>query len=333
MNKVIVLHSDVPEGAGKDEEDVLVQVEAVSRALSALGYDPVALPFTIDIKASMVRILAIRPTFVFNLVETLDGVGRLIHIAPAILDYLKIPYTGAGTEAMLSTSNKLVAKKWLKQTGIPTPRWFCPEDLRKITSVPKGAYIAKSVWEHASIGLDEDSVIFTDDPIRLLQHMESRRDKLGGDCFVEAFIEGRELNLSLLTGEGSSKNDPEALPPAEIHFDAFPEGKMRVVGYSAKWESDSFEYHHTPRSFDFPPEDDALIARLKQTAGQCWHLFGLRGYARVDYRVDTSGAPRVLEVNANPCLSPAPGLGAALERAGIAFEEAVRRIILENLRA
>jgi D-alanine-D-alanine ligase len=56
-------------------------------------------------------------------------------------------------------------------------------------------------------------------------------------------------------------------------------------------------------------------------------LFGLRGYARVDFRVDEDGRPWILEINANPCLSPDAGFAAALERAGIGFDQAIQRIL------
>jgi D-alanine-D-alanine ligase len=49
----------------------------------------------------------------------------------------------------------------------------------------------------------------------------------------------------------------------------------------------------------------------------------------VDFRVDVNGRPWVLEVNANPCLSPDAGFAAALKQAGIPFVEAVKRILGE----
>jgi D-alanine-D-alanine ligase len=99
------------------------------------------------------------------------------------------------------------------------------------------------------------------------------------------------------------------------------------VGYRAKWEPDSFAYNHTVPTFDFPPEDDALIAELGHLARKSWHCFGLSGYARVDFRVDEQARPWILEINVNPCLSPDAGFAAALRRAGISYAEATSRII------
>ena len=186
-----------------------------------------------------------------------------------------------------------------------------------------GPWLVKSAWEHASVGLDEDSVLQEADRENLLAEMERRRASLGGVCLAEAFIDGREFNLSVLAGE----NGPEVLPPAEIRFDAYPPGKVRVVGYRSKWEEGSFEFNHTPRSFRFPATDAPLLAHLKALALKCWQLFDLRGYARVDFRIDGEGRPWILEVNANPCISPDAGFQAAAGEAGLGFPETLRRIM------
>ena len=60
-------------------------------------------------------------------------------------------------------------------------------------------------------------------------------------------------------------------------------------------------------------------------------FFDLHGYARVDFRVDGEGRPWILEVNANPCLSPDAGFAAALARADIPFHDAVARILDDAL--
>ena len=153
--------------------------------------------------------------------------------------------------------------------------------------------------------------------------MEARCEALGGACLAEAYIDGREFNLSLLADEGG----PEVLPPAEIRFDGYPPGKVRVVGYRSKWKEGTFEFANTPRTFEFPAEDVPLLSQLKELARRCWKIFDLRGYARVDFRVDGEGRPWILEVNANPCLSPDAGFSAATLRAGLTFPDVLCRII------
>lgn len=338
--KVAVIHGEVAEDAGRDEKDVLVQVDVVSEGLAVLGHEPVAVPVSLNLEEAARMLTVLHPAIAFNLVESLSGKGSLIHVVPALLDALKIPYTGSGTEAIILTSNKVLAKKWLGAAGLPTPPWFTAAERREELNV-SGPWLVKSAWEHASIGLDEDSVIPEADRGRLLAELETRRDALGGACLAEAFIDGREFNLSLLAagrdpGCGTDgrvgpslahRSGPEVLPPAEIRFDAYPPGKVRVVGYRSKWEEDSFEFGHTPRSFEFPETDAPLLVRLKELALRCWRLFDLKGYARVDFRVDKEGRPWILEVNTNPCLSPDAGFRAATLRAGLTFSEVLKRII------
>jgi D-alanine-D-alanine ligase len=320
--KVAVIHGEVPANAGKDEQDVLVQADFVSRGLAALGHETVVLPFSLNLEEAVRTLSTLHPDCAFNLVETLSGKGSLIHIAPALLDALGVPYTGAGTEAMLLTSNKILAKKWLAAAGLPTPPWLTSSEMHEKLRI-SGPWLVKSAWEHASVGLDEDSIIQEADKEKLLAEMEKRRASLGGVCLAEAFIDGREFNLSVLAGG----NGPEVLPPAEIRFDAYPPGKVRVVGYRSKWEEGSFEFNHTPRSFHFPGTDAPLLSHLKALAIRCWKLFDLRGYARVDFRIDQEGRPWILEVNTNPCLSPDAGFQAAASEAGLAFPETLQRII------
>ncbi len=328
--KVVVLHSEVREGAAWDEEDVLVQAGAVSNALKELGHRTIAIPFSMNVEATIDRIRDVCPDLVFNLVETVNATGRFIHFAPDVLEYLKIPFTGSDSTALFTTSNKILAKTMMAGSGIPTPPWITVRGAARPECLPSSeSFIFKSVWEHASVGLEEDSIASVETMGDLIDGIESCRGRTSGDCFAESYVEGREFNVSLMDEAGR----PEVLPIAEILFDDFPPGKPRVVGYRAKWDANSFEYHHTPRSFEFAVVDRGLADRLAELSETCWEFFGLRGYARVDFRVDRNGVPWVLEVNSNPCLSPDSGFIAASERAGLDYRSVIERIALEALRS
>jgi|GEM_PF-8468 len=192
----------------------------------------------------------------------------------------------------------------------------------------EGVYLIKAVREHASAWLDEKAVVRVGRSEELQTALAEAAHRMGRPVFAERFIEGREFNLSVLAGP----NGPEVLPPAEIDFSAFPPGKVRIVDYVAKWQEESFEYRHTPRRFDFPASDAGLLERLRELALTCWDLLGLGGYARVDFRVDSAGRPWILEINTNPCLSPDAGFAAAVERAGLSYAEAIRRILQDAVK-
>ena len=320
--KVAVLHGKIMAGAAQDEQDVLVQVACVSQALAQLGYEPVPVALSLNMTEAADNLLAVKPAFVFNLVEAIEGRGNLIPCAPLLLDALQLPYTGAQTEAMFLSSGKITAKNIMRMAGIATPDCLSVDGPWP-AALKMTRYIIKSEWEHASLGLDESAVFYPSDIEQLRSKILALRERLGGACFAEAFIDGRELNIALLARAAGV----EVLPPAEIIFADYPPDKVRMLCYDAKWTPDSFEYEHTRRTFDFPPQDEPLLRQLSAISTHCWEVFKLRGYARVDFRIDKAGQPWVLEINANPCLSPDGGFVAAAARGGLDYNGLIGRII------
>jgi D-alanine-D-alanine ligase len=329
---IAVLHNRVAADASPSDRDVLVQVAAVTAALDQLGHRSTAIACDLDLLSLQQQLRGLRPNAVFNLVESLDGSDSLMFLVPALLDRMNVPYTGASTEAIWLTNHKLMAKERLDQAGLPTPIWrsdkrvtgSSPASGHRAGAVRPGTrFVIKAVSEHASAGLDEHSLFTFTSEADLLRLLREYREAQRRPCFAEQFIDGREFNISLLADAGSC----QVLPPAEIDFSGFPAGKPRMVGYRAKWEEDSFEYLNTPRRFDFPAQDAPLLREIGELAKACWDLFGVGGYVRVDFRVDCDGRPWILEVNANPCLSPDAGFAAALQRAGISFDAAIGRIL------
>lgn len=287
---IAIVHNRVDAHDAPDAKDVLQQAEAVTAALERLGHRVERLACTLDLEAMRAELTRRQPALVFNLVEELAGHGRLIHLFPFLLDAMGIAYTGAPAEAILLTSHKTMAKERLRGAGLPTPAWAgpWPENAARLSGGSgHGRFIIKSLWEHASIGLGADSVVTTASAATLAGEMQKRSPMLGGACFAEEFIDGREFNLSVLAGP----DGPEVLPPAEILFEDYGPEMLRIVDYRAKWEEDSHAYNHTPRRFDFDAGDNELLARLQEIARRCWDAFGLAGYARVDFRLDRTGKP------------------------------------------
>jgi D-alanine-D-alanine ligase len=319
-NRIVILHGRVPAEARADEQDVLVEVRQVSDALNSLGYEAVPLSLSLDLEAAAGQLRRLSPLMVFNLVESIDGQDRLLHLATSLLDSLGIPHTGTGGDGMYLASNKPLAKRLLAQAGIATPPWIGAQQALAAGLAFEPPYIVKSVWDNASQGLE--NIIESKGQLRDRMTVLASTGRLA-DVFVERYIEGREFNLSLL------QNGPEAevLPPAEMLFVDYPPEMPRIVGYSAKWDPASFEYNHTVRRFDFGGEDEQLIHELCELARACWEQLGIGGYARVDFRVDDQGIPWILEVNPNPCISVDAGLAAAAARAGYPYRNLVQRIL------
>ena len=316
--KVLVLHEQVCAATARpDELDVLAQADFAERSLREAGLE-VARAALDGEHGSLAGALELHhPDVVLNLVESLGGSSQRIAEVPARLEELGVPFTGASSRALRETSDKLATKLLVREHGLPTPPWL---ELGGACRTPESrhetrTWIIKPSCEDGSVGID-DAALTTAQPDAVLCRLE-RETRAGRPCFAEAYIEGRELNVSVLVG----KDGARALPVAEIVFDAFPPGKPRIVGYAAKWDSASFEYRETPRRFDFAPSDAGLLRSLAQLACACSELFELGGYARVDFRVDARQQPWILEVNANPCLAPDAGFVHAAARAGLAPAE------------
>ncbi len=313
----VILYNELSANPGPDEADVLDQVKLIAEMLGSLGISSSTLEFSLNLQKNTDALRQLNPDFVFNLVESVNNKGNLIFLAPALLNSMQIPFTGGALESIFVTSSKTLCKQRMKDAGIPTAYWF----EGKGEFVPKigKRYIIKPIWEDGSLGLDEDSVFDAANP-----ELISRVRNLDYSVFfVEEYIDGREFNVSMLAGESS----PQVLPIPEMLFNNYAPGKPKVLGYTAKWAEDSFEYMNTTRTFDLPLSDEPLIKQLQAICRDCWSVFGVNGYCRVDFRVDANGNPWVLELNVNPCITPGSGFYSACEQAGIPFSEAVRRII------
>ncbi len=304
-----------------DEIDTIAAAKAVAGALETLGFASEIVALAPDLH-QLDALPARRPLLVFNLVDAVNGDGRLAPLVPARLEALGLRYTGCSASAWLDTLSKIGTKLKLAHAGLPTPSWS--EDGSGLA--PETRVIVKPVWEHGSLGLDEGSVMRGGDAARAIAERNLRWKT---EHFAEGFLNGREFNLALLDGPSG----PTVLPIAEIVFEGFAGGAPRIVGYDAKWTPDSEAYIGTPRRFGLEAENSALAAKLEGLALACWHLFALTGYARVDFRLDGRGEPSILEVNMNPCLSPDAGFAAAAKEAGYSYEVMISLIVEASLGA
>ena len=322
-DRIVILHGAVAPEAAPDEQDVLVEVETVHRALAALGYAPTALALTLDLDAARRRLRRLDPAFVFNLVELLGGESRFCHLAPSLLDSLELPYSGSGAEAAFLTSAKPVAKRLLEAAGLPTAPWVeWGREGGKLPDFP-GPYILKPVSEDASIGIDDGSVVA--DARALPALFRRRRAELGGEWFVERYIEGREFNLALLAGPHG---------PSSCRR---PRSASSITRRRSRASSATPRNGRRPRSSitirrgssRCRPRMRRSLERMGELAKRCWRVFQLHGYARVDLRVDAEGRIFLLEVNVNPCISPDAGFAAAAREAGLGLEAVVARILAD----
>ncbi|MEX2325173.1 MAG: hypothetical protein WD553_00150, partial [Gemmatimonadaceae bacterium] len=138
------------------------------------------------------------------------------------------------------------------------------------------------------------------------------------EVLIQRFISGREINVGIV--------GDRVLPISEIDFGAMPRGRWKIVSYSSKWETGSAEdLGAAPRCPADLPEE--LASEIEQIALAAWAAVGGSGYGRVDMRIDESGRPWVLEVNANADISADSGLARMANVAGMSYDELILAIV------
>ena len=276
------------------------------------------IPFTRDLGRFVRQIEEAEISMAFNLCESVDDNPQFVAHPAAVLELLNIAFTGSPTSALMSTTDKHLVKLALQAAGLNTPRsiLFSGGELSNFSHL-QFPVILKPQFQDASIGIDQESVIT--DPNRLPEALREFYS-LYGPIVVEEYIDGREFNISLI-----GTLAPKVMPAAEIDFSGFPDELFKIVGYRAKWEPESIEYKESKRTFPTLPEK--LSNDMAAVSAQCYQLFGLRDYGRVDLRLDQNGKIYVLEINANPCLSPDAGFPAAVQQSGLDYTTMVEKFV------
>jgi D-alanine-D-alanine ligase len=328
MTRVAILHdATAPERAetGPGEVvavaavlDVIADVERVAMG-DGMSVRRVAL--SEDPRAMLRAVAAINEDVIVNLAECWRGVARFEVGVAWALELRGIPYTGADPRALALCLEKPLARAVLADAGVPVPRGFVAHTAEDTDAVPKGsAWIVKPAAQDASHGIDRESVVRGRDPLRA--RVAALRGRGIGPALIEEYIDGRELNASILEQGGA----PRVLPIAEIDYAKFPTGAPRILTFASKWDPSSEDYRGSPAvPAELSPD---LRARVEAVALGAWRALGLRSYGRVDLRLDARG-PFVIDVNPNPDLSRGAGLCFAAERAGLSYEALVRGILAE----
>ncbi|MEM5812652.1 MAG: ATP-grasp domain-containing protein [Candidatus Aenigmatarchaeota archaeon] len=320
------------------DKGVMEEVAAVKKSLENLGYMAILIPIGRGISKKYVKKIqseAIRKKvisklrselrkaktdLVFNLCETFFGDPKLQSIIPRILDEMKIPYTGSPWHSIEMTTDKSLTKKVLEERGIPTPRFkiFFPGDEISAFGL-RFPLIVKPNFEDGSVGIEKDSVVYGQEELvkKVLEVMK----KYDQPVLVEEYIDGRELNVAVFINNGSS----EVLPISEIVFN-YPDDVPKITSYSAKWIENSEEYKKSVGicPCELPIE---LEEKIKMIASECVKASGCRDYARVDIRLDRNNQPYVIEVNANPDISPKAGFMRSFLASGRSYEDFVRGLV------
>ena len=235
--------------------------------------------------------------YVFNLCDEgfINDPRKELHV-PALLEMMDIPYTGSNPQCLAYCYDKSLIRGIAQEMGVPVADAFYikPEDnvFEMNIAFP---VIAKPNFGDSSFGITQKSV--ANNVEELNDAIMKIREQFGYDkpLLVEELLTGKDLTLGII---GNIPESYSVLPIVEEDYSRLPEGLPKICGYEAKWLEDS-PYFKLLRSIPavLPEATEKLIIEYSLKLAE---RLDCRDYSRYDWRLDSKGVPKLLEVNPNP---------------------------------
>lgn len=305
---------DVTEVEWKTEFDVLTTIRDLGHEVMALGVKD-------DLSVIDKLVTDWKPHVAFNLLEEFNGNPEFDQNVVSYLELLGVPYTGCNPKGLVLTRDKGWSKKIMAYHGIRCPDFVVYPTGRVVKWSEDFPFpvIVKSISEEASLGISQASIVFDEE--KLKERVEFVHQTVGTAAIVERYIEGRELYVGVL---GNKRL--QVLPVWELHLDKLPPDALPIATARVKW-STKYQKKYGIRSCEVQGLDQKLVRTIQRTAKRAFHILGLNGYARMDFRLDPKNHLYFLEANPNAQLAYGEDLAESAERAGISYEALIQQIL------
>lgn len=303
----------------------------IVRSLRARGHSVVPIPMPVCPSDAISAIRGANPDVVMNLTETIWGDRcRSANIA-ALLELMDVPYTGSGPKAIALSLDKGMSKVILRSAGVRVPDHvvFPPGAARINAGRIKLPAFVKPLHGGGKEGIT--LACHARDLPSLESAVRKVWDRWDQPAICETYIAGRELTVAVLGNRRFKVFAPREIIFPCAHGPRFATNRvMTDRAYRQKWKIRGTDANL----------DQRLDRDTRKAVVVACRAIGLRGYGRVDLRLDEQGRIWVVEVNANPALRAsarsliAPwgnvSLGALLDRV---LQLAVTNYRLVRLRA
>ncbi|MFH1719600.1 MAG: methyltransferase domain-containing protein [Planctomycetota bacterium] len=261
--------------------------------------------------------------FVLNLCDEgyYNDPRKELHV-PALLEMLNISYTGGGPQCLAFCYDKSLVRGIAKEMEIPVPEAFFIRAEDSTFELPFGfPVIVKPNFGDSSFGITQRSVASSAE--QLVNAISEIREKFGYDkpVLIEEFLNGKDFTVGII---GNPPESYTVLPIIQEDYSALPAGLPRICGYEAKWMPDSPYWQIKSVPADLPEDMEKFVVEC------CLKLFErleCRDYCRIDWRVDSQGNPKILEVNPNPGWCWDGHLAKMAKLAGISYSQMLGEIV------
>jgi D-alanine-D-alanine ligase len=293
-----------------DDLDSEETIEAIARALEAGGH---RVTFLEGDATLFDKLREVNPDICFNICEGHFGDGREAQV-PAILEMMRVPYTGSQVLTLALALDKPMTKRVLTYHDLPTPPFQVFERLDEALNPDMELPLfAKPSREGTGMGVSAESIVHDEDQLRSqLRRIFERYDQ---PVLVERYIEGREVTVGVIGNLRSPvawriPDDEDArrilrglhfFPPLEVDMAAYPEEEAGIYTSRIKVEM-AHNFHYLCPA----PLRADQIEDLEWLAAATFRVTGCLDVARVDFRLDAHDGdrPYILEVNPLPGLNP-----------------------------
>ena len=219
----------------------------------------------------------------------------------ALLELTGIPFTGSGMLGSAMAMDKDVSKRLFRVVDVPTPQWLMApvtvEDVEEHIGWPA---VVKPSKQGSTVGL---TIVKKSEDLEAALELAYRYDD---EVMVEQFIPGRELTVPVL--------GDDVLPVGEI----VPKGE--IFDYESKYQAGG-------ATETFPADlTGPQTVEVQMLALRAHRALKLRGFSRIDFRLDPDGGFWCLEANTLPGLTAASLFPKGAAAAGIPFPELCEKL-------
>jgi D-alanine-D-alanine ligase len=324
---LVLMHTDLipPEDVKKLSEQEFLELKTeydVLQGLRRLGHEARPLGLVDDLAPLRAAITEFKPHIVFNLLEEFHGSVLLDQNVVSYLELVQASYTGCNPRGLMIARDKALSKKILHYHRIPVPRFQVVPKGRTLKRKPAALdypLIVKSLYEEASLGIAEASVVYNDE--KLVERVAFMHDKIGSDAILEQFIDGRELYVGVL-----GNHRLRVLPALELNIGKLRSDAPRIATRRVKWDP-AYQQRRDVKlapATDLPAE---VVRTLLQVTKRAYRLLGLSGYARMDFRLGADNRPYFLEANPNPDIAREAELAEAAALDGLDYPALLDRVL------
>ena len=214
---------------------------------------------------------------------------------PAFMELYGIPYSGAPPAAMVICYDKAIVRLVAAQLGIDVPREYFLERADSLNELPDlYPALLKPNAADGSVGITKDAVVRNVEEARTyLKWMQTTLpDK---DVLWQEYLPGAEYGIGVI---GNPDAEMRVLPALEVDYSSLPDGLNPILSYESKAMPDSPYWSEI--KFKRAEITAEVEQQLSDTVTRLFRRFGLRDYARFDFRVAADGRIALMEVNPNP---------------------------------